>query len=285
MIRPAFPLWLAAACLGFGAEPARAQMSPPPGVLRAAPADPTWPTAQHAPRTGAPKAAPVAPVQQVAPFYQPPANAPATAATGASKSANAKPKPPVVHAPAHSHAQRPPGTPATAPAPPPAIAPPATPPPAVPPPPSRPVEAVGSVTGNPLPRWAALRSDEVNLRRGPGTRFPIDWLYHRRDLPVRILRENDVWRLIEDQDGIKGWVHQATLVGHRGFALTVPQATLRRSPSDESDAVAYLKQGVVGRLRSCEAKSDWCEVQAGDYRGYLRRSQFYGSNPGEAVGN
>ena len=33
----------------------------------------------------------------------------------------------------------------------------------------------------------------------------------------------------------------------------------------------------------CGAASDWCQVQVGDYRGYLRRSQFWGTLPGEAV--
>ncbi|MFW7268491.1 SH3 domain-containing protein [Gluconacetobacter sp. Hr-1-5] len=77
----------------------------------------------------------------------------------------------------------------------------------------------GSVTGLPLPRFAALRADEVNMRSGPGQRYPIEWVYHRRDLPVKIEREFDVWRLVEDSDGQKGWVHQATLVGTRSFVI------------------------------------------------------------------
>ncbi|QDH25584.1 hypothetical protein D5366_10550 [Neokomagataea tanensis] len=77
----------------------------------------------------------------------------------------------------------------------------------------------GSNTGLPLPRYAALRADKVYLRRGPGDRYPIDWVYHRRGLPVEIEREFDVWRLIEDSDGVKGWVHQATLYGSRTFVI------------------------------------------------------------------
>ena len=143
----------------------------------------------------------------------------------------------------------------------------------------------GSVTGYPIPRWASLRSDEVNLRVGPGTRFRIEWQYHRRDLPVQIVDERDVWRQIRDQDGVTGWVHSATLVGRRGFAVKVSQATVRSAPSETADPVAYLKLGVVGHLRFCEAASEWCEVQVGDRRGYLKRDQFYGSMPGEAVTN
>ncbi|MFT9417925.1 SH3 domain-containing protein [Acetobacter sp.] len=79
--------------------------------------------------------------------------------------------------------------------------------------------AKGSVTGLPLPRYAALRSDEVNMRAGPGQRFPILWVYHRRGMPVRVEREFDVWRLVEDPTGQKGWMQQATLAGGRDFLI------------------------------------------------------------------
>jgi SH3-like domain-containing protein len=49
--------------------------------------------------------------------------------------------------------------------------------------------------------------------------------------------------------------------------------------------VAILKPGVIGHIRSCAAGSDWCQMQVGDYRGYLKRSQFWGTLPGEAVAN
>jgi len=77
----------------------------------------------------------------------------------------------------------------------------------------------GSNTGLPLPRFAAFRAGEVNMRSGPGERYPIQWVYHRRDLPVKIEREFDVWRLVEDSDGEKGWVHQAVLTGTRTFVI------------------------------------------------------------------
>jgi SH3-like domain-containing protein len=169
-----------------------------------------------------------------------------------------------------------------------AVTPPAAPPAArpqaaaPPPPPAEPNK--GSVTGLPLPRWAALRTDDVNMRSGPGTRYPIEWVYKRRDLPVQIEREFEVWRLVQDAEGIKGWVHQATLVGHRSFLVGAAEAILRHRPDDAADPVARLRPGVVGRIRSCEAASAWCEVQVGDYRGFLRREAFWGTAPGEAVG-
>ena len=49
--------------------------------------------------------------------------------------------------------------------------------------------------------------------------------------------------------------------------------------------MAVLKPGVIGHIRSCQASSAWCQVQAGDYRGYLKRSQFWGTLAGEVVTN
>jgi SH3-like domain-containing protein len=134
-----------------------------------------------------------------------------------------------------------------------------------------------------LPRFVSLRSDDVNMRAGPGTRYRIDWVYKRRDLPVEIEREFDVWRWVRDADGIQGWVHQATLMGRRDFIVQKEDATLRSEASDTASAVAVLKPGVIGRIRSCEASSAWCDVQTGSYRGFLRRAQFWGTFPDEAI--
>ncbi len=141
----------------------------------------------------------------------------------------------------------------------------------------------GSVTGRPLPRFATLRADEVNFRAGPGRRYPIEWLYKRRGLPVEIDREFEVWRLVTAPDGAKGWVHEATLMGRRDFLVTGAERILRNRPQETGRAVAILKPGVVGRIHACEAGSEWCRVQVGEYRGWLRRGEFWGVLPNEAV--
>ena len=143
---------------------------------------------------------------------------------------------------------------------------------------------VGTNTGLHLPRFAALKSDDVNMRSGPGERYPVLWQYKRRDLPVKIEREFDVWRLVEDMDGIKGWVHQATLTGRRGFVVTAAAGvTLRAQGADTADAVAVLKPGVIGRIRTCDATGAWCQVQVQSYQGFLKRTDFWGVMDGEAV--
>src|SRR5512138_1583238 len=116
-------------------------------------------------------------------------------------------------------------------------------------------------TGLPLPRFVTLRADEVNLRTGPGTRYPIDWVYRRRGMPVEIVDEFDTWRRIRDWQGTEGWVHQSMVQGQRGILVTGMRHTLRRRPEADAPGVARIDAGVVGVLQRCQG--DWCEVSAG----------------------
>ena len=57
---------------------------------------------------------------------------------------------------------------------------------------------IGSETGRTLPRYATLKSSVVNMRRGPGKEFKVDWVYHRKHLPVKIVLEYSRWSKIVD---------------------------------------------------------------------------------------
>jgi SH3-like domain-containing protein len=251
--------WLAA--IGFGA--ALAQSNPPSGTLQATPA-PAHDQPAHNQPAKPPLAVPRQPVHQVGPKHT--ATTPVVPSRGPSQP----------HKPADKPKSGAPAAPAAA------------------PPGEVASDTKAASPGKPdpekpdggaakLPRFASLRSDDVNMRAGPGTRYRIDWVYKRRDLPVEIEREFDVWRWVRDPDGIQGWVHQATLMGRRNFIVQKSEVTLRSEASDTGAAVAILQPGVIGRIRSCEASSDWCNVQAGSYRGYLRRQQFWGLLPSEAI--
>jgi SH3-like domain-containing protein len=141
----------------------------------------------------------------------------------------------------------------------------------------------GTATGQPLPRFAALRRDEANMRRGPDLRYPVEWIYRRADLPVEIVREFENWRLVRDPDGVMGWIIGGQLQGRRSFIVRGEERVMRRRAEEGAAAVARLKPGVIGRIRSCEAEAEWCQVQVGDLRGWLRRADFWGTYAGEAV--
>ena len=134
-------------------------------------------------------------------------------------------------------------------------------------------------TGSPLPRFASLRANEVNLRTGPGARYPIDWVFKRRGLPVEIIDEFDTWRRIRDWQGTVGWVHQSMLQSQRNVLVTGKRRLLRRGPEEGTAGAALVEVGVVGKLGSC--LPDWCEIIAKGFKGWLRRDEFYGIYPSE----
>ncbi|NOG72600.1 SH3 domain-containing protein [Roseicella sp. DB1501] len=157
----------------------------------------------------------------------------------------------------------------------------AVPPPPAPAAPSRP--SVGPATGLPLPRFAALGSNQVNLRIGPDLRYKIEWTYQRKDLPVQIVEEHEHWRRIRDPEGTEGWVQRPLLTSRRSFLVQGEERALRSRPEANAEPVARLKPGVIGMIRHCEAESAWCEARVGDYRGWIRRSEIWGVAPDEAI--
>lgn len=137
----------------------------------------------------------------------------------------------------------------------------------------------GGVTGLPLPRFVTLSSGKINMRVGPGSRYPIDWVYTRRGMPVEIIAEYELWRKVRDVDGTEGWVLKHMVSSKRGAIVTVAVATLRREPEDTAAPVLYAKKGVQGLLDEC--LKEWCELEVDGSKGWLRKSSLWGAYPGE----
>jgi SH3-like domain-containing protein len=140
-------------------------------------------------------------------------------------------------------------------------------------------EDSGGVTGLPLPRFVTLSSGRINMRVGPGVRYPIDWVYTRRGMPVEIIAEYELWRKVRDVDGTEGWVLKHMVSNKRSAIVTVAVATLRRKPEDTAPPVLYAKKGVQGKLEQCDA--EWCRLEVDGANGWLRKSSLWGAYPAE----
>lgn len=133
----------------------------------------------------------------------------------------------------------------------------------------------------PLPRMVSLRSDEVNVRTGPGVQYPIKWIFKMKNMPVEIIAEYDTWRKIRDSEGEEGWIHRAMLVGGRSLVITEPVATLREEPDIHAAPVARLALGLVAEISECN--SSWCHVSVDGYDGWILRSKVWGVYPHEVL--
>lgn len=128
----------------------------------------------------------------------------------------------------------------------------------------------------PIPRFVSLRSNDVNMRVGPGTRYSINWVYHREGLPVEVIQEFDQWREIRDSEGTTGWVHKQMLQGKRFAVVTGKKpAVLRRAPDATANAALRAEPGVIGRILSCE--KEWCRLQISGRKAWIEKSHMFGA--------
>lgn len=137
-----------------------------------------------------------------------------------------------------------------------------------------------NASGLPLPRFVSFRSEEVNMRTGPGIQYPVDWVYSRRGLPVEIIAEFETWRKIRDWEGTQGWVHQSLLSGKRTVIITGDIRNLRAKPDASSRVIAKLEPTVLGDLEGCSG--GWCQIGVRNMRGWVRHVDMWGVYKDEA---
>lgn len=137
----------------------------------------------------------------------------------------------------------------------------------------------GPVTNLPLPRYVSMKATEGNVRRGPSLTHRIDWVFKRRDMPLRITAEHGHWRRVEDRDGMGGWVHYTLLSGVRTVIVERDMLPLMRKPNADAATVANLEAGVIARLGTCTP--DWCYLSAGGYKGWVPKARLWGVFPDE----
>ncbi len=137
---------------------------------------------------------------------------------------------------------------------------------------------VSRFSGKPVPRFEALRWDEVNGRVGPSLSYPIAWRYSRKGLPVLIIKESGDWRRIRDPGGDEVWIHGRMLADGGQTALVTQPVLLQATPASESGGIAEVAPGVVVDIDECRDTS--CRVKAGGFRGWVSREDLWGiDNP------
>lgn len=151
---------------------------------------------------------------------------------------------------------------------------------------AKPAVAKGSKTGLAVPRFVSLKSDKVNVRRGPSTDQPIVWVFSRAGLPVEIFAESENWRRVRDSDGADGWVFHSLLSGRRTVLVSPwskgeESVKLHNSRSTGSRVVAELQSGVIGDVVACDG--EWCELTISEYSGYVEQDKLWGVYRDEEV--
>lgn len=151
---------------------------------------------------------------------------------------------------------------------------------------TRPAVAQGVQTGPsglPLPRFASVKSQPVNIRIGPSRDHDIAWTFLRAGVPVEITQEFDVWLRVRDSEGQEGWVQRSFLSGKR-TALVTPWATTgdptpMRPRVDSTAVAARLGPNVLVEVERCDGRM--CRVTVDKTTGWIDQTRLWGVYPNE----
>ncbi len=130
-----------------------------------------------------------------------------------------------------------------------------------------------------VPYWATLRSDEVNMRVGPGADYKIDWVYRRAGLPMKVVRLVEGWRLVEDPEGradgspracsaptaARSWSAKGSRPLHEGGRRQARRCCGKRSRASSGNARRMRRRLVP--VRSRRPRGGWVRAERLSGRG------------------
>ena len=126
------------------------------------------------------------------------------------------------------------------------------------------------------PYWASIRVERINMRVGPSEAYRISWVYRRPQLPLKVLRIKEGWRLVEDVDGARGWVVARFLNPKRTALVIGKGVTPMRADSDAGAKLLWnVEPGVVGKLGDCS--DGWCRLDVAGRKGWVAQQRLWGA--------
>jgi SH3-like domain-containing protein len=123
-------------------------------------------------------------------------------------------------------------------------------------------------------QMVSVSREEVNLRSGPGTRYPAEWVLSR-GFPLKVVGRRGDWLQVLDFENDKGWILRTLTSGTAYHIVKVKTANLRSQPTTSSRIVGRVSYGDA--LRTLERKSGWVKVQRdGGLQGWISRNLLWG---------
>ena len=132
----------------------------------------------------------------------------------------------------------------------------------------------GTVTGFDIPRFVSLKSNEINLRVGPSENYPINIKYIKKNLPIEIIGEFDVWRKVRDHEGNIGWIKKGLLKGDRYILTGITNNDVKIFNRPNGNKIGIIKKNNILRLEKCLEK--WCYIFHQDIKGWLSKNDIWG---------
>ena len=122
--------------------------------------------------------------------------------------------------------------------------------------------------------FVSLRSNEVNLRNGPGGEYPIKAIYQIKNIPLEVLGEYDNWYKVRDKDKFEGWVNKNLTSKKRTLIVINGTQLLYKKNNTDSKPIFRLEENVVVKYNKCD--ENWCKVEINNRVGWIESKNVWG---------
>ena len=102
---------------------------------------------------------------------------------------------------------------------------------------------------------------------------PIRYVYHKKGLPVLIIRKKDNWRRVRDVYGDESWIHRSMISNKKTF-INRKEQNLIKYVENKNSIIAITNSGVVGRILKCN--ENYCKVKIKGFKGWLKKEFLWG---------
>lgn len=104
----------------------------------------------------------------------------------------------------------------------------------------------------------SIASDSVNIRSGPGTKYPMLWQVEQFT-PIEVINRQGEWIYFKDFEGTKGWIHKSLVTNAKSVVTIKDLCNVRSGPGAEKDILFKAERGVPFKV--LEKKGHWLRIQ------------------------
>jgi SH3-like domain-containing protein len=121
-------------------------------------------------------------------------------------------------------------------------------------------------------RIVSLKNTTTNVRAGPGTQYPILWVFKRQGWPVRIISEYQYWYKVEDHEGETGWIYKNLLSNTHTVIVSEGKPVIMYVDTEMTKPVMKLSANVTLTLDRCTPYL--CQVVHNRKKGWVEKTRL-----------
>ena len=120
--------------------------------------------------------------------------------------------------------------------------------------------------------FKSIKSNNANMRVGPGDRFEILWNFKKVGLPIKIHKTFDHWYQVETPDGSIGWMWRNLISNKQKTIIFLKNEKIYKNKNEKSKVIANVDKNSILKIYYC--KNQWCKVESEKYKilGFIKNN-------------